>query len=282
MTPIRLPPALTWLRRWNFPHKLGICERIFGRDLEKAGICWVETAAGIVWKLDLANPTHRWIVFGKYEGREFIDWAARYLRPDATIVDSGANVGQMLLYLARYVPQGKVLAFEPGAKAADWLQECLAMHSELPVKLLRQGLGERSATLYLSQLGPAHSHGSWNQVSATQGESIEVVSLDEALNEQGIPSVDLWKLDVEGYELSALAGAKGLLQGRRIGAIYAELGFGIGQKIVDKLMEFGYRGYRFDRHGGLQRMLGVPEHTNGLFLPADDLPELRRTVTTAS
>ena len=267
MKPVALPRALALLKRLEFPHKLGIGDALFGKALEKLGTCWVETAAGITWKLDLTNPTHRWIVYGKYEGREFIDWAARHLRPDATIVDSGANIGQMLLCLVQYVSRGRILAFEPGAEAAAWLEECLAEHPNLPVELLRLGLGERNALMFLSPLGPPGSHGSWNQISATDGEPVQVVSLDEIAGQHGIRHVDLWKLDVEGHEISALLGASSLLQNKRVGALYVELGCGKGAEIVKLLAEFNYRGFLFDRRGRLHPLSGLPDHSNGLFLP---------------
>jgi hypothetical protein len=119
MKTISLLGLLSWLQFLKFPHKLGICERIFGSIIIQYGVCWVKTAAGIIWKLDLANPTYRWIVYGKYEGSHFLNWAKQFLPADGIVVDSGANIGQMLLYLAQWTPQGKVLAFEPGKEQAD-------------------------------------------------------------------------------------------------------------------------------------------------------------------
>jgi FkbM family methyltransferase len=266
---IALPLALRWLRRLEFPHKLGICERLFGDRLSKSGTCWVETAAGIIWKLDLANPTHRWIIFGKYEGSAFLDWARRFLPTNGTVVDSGANIGQMLIYLSQYVPKGKVLAFEPGKEAADWLEECLAIHPELPVELLRLGLGEREARLFLRQVGSKELHGGRNQISEEvgEGEAVKVVRLEDVLESQGIDTVDLWKLDVEGYEIFALRGAERFMREERIEALYVELAFGNGKEIVDYLAQFGYRCYLFDRRGRLYAPKHLPAHTNGLFLP---------------
>jgi len=66
-----LPLFLKWIQPINFFRKLRICERIFGKKLAANGICWIQTGSGIPWKLDLANPTHRWIVYGKYEGHHF-------------------------------------------------------------------------------------------------------------------------------------------------------------------------------------------------------------------
>jgi hypothetical protein len=98
---LALPGLVRALQEVDFPHKLGIMDRVFGRKLAAAGIVWVRTAARITWKLDLTYSSARWIVYGKYEGPPFLDWAKRSLAPDAVVVDSGANIGQMLLYIAQ-------------------------------------------------------------------------------------------------------------------------------------------------------------------------------------
>jgi FkbM family methyltransferase len=257
------------LQRRDFPHKLGICDRLFGRRLAKRGVCWIRTAAGIPWKLDLRSPLHRWIVYGKYEGGAFLDWAKAFLPADGIVVDSGANIGQMLLYLAKWVPNGRVLAFEPGAEAADWLQECLRVNNQLPVEVIRCALGAQATEMTLQSFGGAEVHGSLSQIRTDgAGPRVSVRRLDEVLEERRVDHVDLWKLDVEGFELQALAGAEGLLRGGRIRAIYAEMAFGNEERIRDYLRQQGYRCYLFDRAGRLFEPTSLPRHTNGLFLPA--------------
>lgn len=273
MKSIPLPLALALLRLFNFPHKLGFCERLFGRALALYGTCWVQTGASISWKLDLTNPTHRWIVYGFYEGGAFLNWAREFLSQNAVIVDSGANIGQMLLYLAQWVPQGKVLAFEPGMEQADWLEECLAIHPTLPVEVLRLGLGASPTKLYLQDSGLINTggkmvnvHGAMSQISETEGEPIHIVRLSDELTVRSISRVDLWKLDVEGYEIPALQGAESLLKEHRIKAIYVELHGENGERIQDYLAAFRYQCYLFDSKGKLYRPSQLPIHTNGLFL----------------
>jgi FkbM family methyltransferase len=274
MKTVPLPLALTWLQPFDFPHKLGICERLFGKALAAQGICWVHTAAGIDWKLDLNVIPHRWIVYGKYEGPAFLNWARQFLPPDGVVVDSGANIGQMLLYLAQWVPQGKVLAFEPGVKQADWLAECLATHPTLPVELIRCGLGASTGPLHLASCGSDALYGYWARVSETEGEPIQIVRLEDELSSRSIEKVDLWKLDVEGYEILAMQGAETLIKEQRIRAIYAELTDhdGHGQAVRDYLDKFGYQCYLFNKTGNLfdplqKTNFQFPVWTNGLFLP---------------
>lgn len=267
METISLPFPLPWLQHFDFPYKLGICDRVFGKAIADSRICWVKTAAGIPWKLDLANPVHRWIVYGKYEGPPFINWARQFLPSDGVIVDSGANIGQILLYLAQYVPQGKVLAFEPGREQADWLAECLAANSTLPVELIRCGLGAADAQLRLRTHGPDYIHGYWCQVSETEGEPIQIVRLADELAKRSIEKVDLWKLDVEGYEIPALQGVEELIKQKRIRAIYAELMKENGQRIREYLANLGYQCYLFKPNGNLYSPDELPIYTNGLFLP---------------
>lgn len=259
---------LRLIQGWDFPHKLGVCERLFARALAQHGIRWVDTAAGIPWKLDLGCATHRWIVYGKYEGGPFLDWAKAYLRTDAVIVDSGANIGQMLLYYAQWIPTGKVLAFEPGKEAADWLAECLQANPSLPVELIRVGLGAATCRMSLAPVGPAEVHGACNQIRALgEGPTVDVVRLADILAAREIRNVDLWKLDVEGFELEALSGAEEPISEKRIGAIYCELGFGKGERICAHMDRMGYDCYLFDAKGRLCRPKDLPEHINGLFLP---------------
>lgn len=264
----RLPLLLRLLQQIEFPRKLGICERLFAGRLSAQGVQWVGTGAGIVWKLDLRNATHRWIVYGKYEGAPFLDWAKKFLPPDGVVVDSGANIGQMLLYLSQWVPNGRLIAVEPGKHQADWLAECLGVHPKLPVELLRVGLGAERAQLFLEEPGASDRHGSWNRVSSSRGEAIEVVRLDELLRARDIRRVDLWKLDVEGYEIPALRGADDALREHRIAALYVELDGDNGRAIVRHLAERRYTLHVIDSRGGVSRSAKMErEHTNGLFLP---------------
>ena len=124
MNSIKLPATLNFIRRFEFPKKLGILERIYGRNLDSIGAGWVICSNGIVWKLDLKDPCHRWIVYGKYEGGAGIDLAMEKLKNGGVYIDSGANIGQWLLYIAN-LKGVKTIAFEPVKSERNWLAKCV-------------------------------------------------------------------------------------------------------------------------------------------------------------
>ena len=264
---IRLPWLLKSIQGLEFPHKLGVCDRLFGRALATHGVCWVPTAASIPWKLDLVNSTHRWIVYGKYEGPGFLQWARTFLPPSGVVIDSGANIGQMALYLAQWVPQGIVLAFEPGEEQADWLDECLQLNSFLSVEVVRLALGANTSELYLTKAGLSTNHGTQNYVSASGGTPVHVIRLSDEMKRRGISKVDLWKLDVEGYEFEALLGAESLLRDRAIRALYIEIQDLHQAEILAYLRSFGYRSYSISWRGIPLPADRFADFDMGLFLP---------------
>jgi FkbM family methyltransferase len=265
-TPISLPVLLRWVQTIEFRRKLGVCERLFGVALARHGPCWVRTAVGLTWRLDLRNPTHRWIVYGYYEGAGFLRWAKANLSADSVVVDSGANIGQMALYFGHWVRHGRVFAFEPGGEAATWLAECLSCQSNLPIALQRMGLSDREGTASLANSLTDKTHGSQAAITTGAGEAIRLTRLDRFLAEQGVDEVALWKLDVEGHEIPALLGAGTMLSEHRIKALYVELAGDNGLRICEFLARFGYRPHDLDLAGRVTAGRRATIHGNALFL----------------
>jgi FkbM family methyltransferase len=269
--PLRLPLGLRLLQGFEFRRKLGLCERIFGSALSRKGVRWVRTAPGPVWKLDLAAPTHRWIAYGCYEGPSLWRWLRGRAEGIRTIVDSGANIGQTVLYLAAYLPRARIFAYEPGQSARRWLQEGIAANRFTGVFVEPTGLGGAAGKAFLEDLGGVENHGSWNQVHASQGTAIALASLDDEIERLGIDAVDLWKLDVEGYELEALRGAARGLAAGRIRAIYMELGNAQSESAAF-LRERRYTAWDL-RDSGRPRPLGeTARWNNALFLAPGETP----------
>lgn len=259
--PISLPPLLAGLRRAEFLGKFRLLDALYGPALARHGTCWAPTHPGLPWRLDLANPTHRWIVYGYYEGPAFWRWLLAHRARLHTVVDSGANIGQTTLYFATLLPDVRVLAYEPGRFARAWLEECVAQNHLDRITVSAAALGRARGAAYLQSIGDASTHGSWNRLTsgpegstarregpapledAAQGEAVEVVTLDDELAARGLDRLDLWKLDMEGAEPDALAGAARALASGRIQAIHAEILGESGLALAATLRDYGYRCY---------------------------------------
>lgn len=265
---LSLPLSLRLLRRIPFPRRLGLLDRLYGKRLSRHGIQWVETAAGPIWKLDLSDECHRWIVYGDYEGPLQMRWIRGWLRKDDVVIDSGANIGQMLLYFASAV-QTRIFAFEPLPSARQWLLECLRLQSGWNVTVLDSGLGEDSHTVALQVYGArSTTRLGWYSTRALETIEIQLESLDSKLDALGVERVRLWKLDMEGGEASAIHGARSSLQSRRIEAVLVESNPGSFAELSACFEAVGFALFAITRRGGL-RIASGREWGNLLALPAE-------------
>jgi FkbM family methyltransferase len=146
-----------------------------------------------------------------------LDLIERILGAGDTFVDGGANVGTFTLVGARKVgPLGRVLAFEPGAKIAATLRANARLNElpwlEIHTCALGNFVGEQTFVEFggdgagLSSFAPAAI--GKESFSGT----VEVTTLDRVL---GSDEVAFVKLDLEGSEARALAGAEGVLANAR-------------------------------------------------------------------
>jgi hypothetical protein len=76
---------------------------------------------------------------------------------------------------------------------------------------------------------------------------VDVITIEDFANQQGITHINILKMDIEGYELKALQGAESLLSQQRIDAIYTEVSLVpqyIGQPLFHDITEYlQKRGY---------------------------------------
>jgi len=247
----RLPFLLKMMRKFNFSHKLGILERLFGKRIAQLGIVRVVLANGIIWKLDLAEPCQRWMVYGDYEGSHLIGWIRHWLRAGGIVVDSGANIGQTLVYYAAQ-PDVMVFAFEPNETAADWLKECLAYYPQWKVRIERKGLDNANTTRTFQLAGAmSTTRVDWYKGKDYTLTSIKVQRLDDYMEEHGINRIRLWKIDVEGAELNVLQGARNMLRRNCIDALIIEISNQTYTEIRNLLSLYGYHLFTIGNNGHL-------------------------------
>jgi len=133
----------------------------------------------------------------------------KVVRSGDVVVDGGAYVGWYTTLLAELVgPHGKVYAFEPNAHVYRLLARAAGKYNQVRVMCAALGQGDEETVLYVP---PADS---WKAsltplVPPSETQKCRVVALDEVV---GADNPVFVKLDIEGAELEALQGARGILE----------------------------------------------------------------------
>lgn len=234
-----MPIGLSYLCNLNFPHKIGILERIYGQQLAQNGDCWVKTDSRIEWKLDLSDATQRWIVYDSYEGKNVTAWIRSLFKEGGVAVESGSNIGQTLLYYADLAD--RIIAIDPLKTALDWLCECKDHNNLSNIEILHAGLADKKSRLELQQAGAQSTfRADWYKNKNHETVNIDCFPLDDIAVRYELSQIRFWKIDVEGMEYEALQGAGTLLSQHRIDAIFIEVTGGNFYKVKNILETHNY------------------------------------------
>lgn len=135
-----------------------------------------------------------------------------FLTPSSVCLDIGANIGVYSVGIAPALPSGHVVAVEPAPETYRYLCENLA-RAGVSHTALQSACGAASGTTSLSFTAyfaaGSHLAAPTDDPSDTGATIIEVplATVDQIVSTSELKRVDVIKVDVEGYELSVLAGA---------------------------------------------------------------------------
>ena len=160
---------------------------------------------------------------------------AKYLPADPVIVEAGAHDGSTTVEMASFWPKSTIHAFEPVSSAAAEVRRRVSIFgNRVQCHQLALGSADSFMDMHVSGDGSAGSCQSSSLLAPTDAqirefpaipfgakERVRVTSLDSWTAECGLDSVDFMWLDMQGYELVALAGARTVLP--RVSAIHMEV-----------------------------------------------------------
>ena len=120
-----------------------------------------------------------------------------------TIIDLGAFNGNSSIVLARHAgPSGHVFAFEPNPETRDMLARNLDKVGADNVRVVPAGVSDSAGELGFVQAGAG------SRFDPSGDIRVPVVTIDDFMADQNIDRMDFLKLDIEGYEMQALRGAR--------------------------------------------------------------------------
>lgn len=150
-----------------------------------------------------------------------------------TIVDAGANIGHTAEHLLKTFPAAQVHAFEPFADSFAQMQHRIGSNPRAKLQAVGLAATPGTAKLHVNKSAATNSlltttslGVSSDDACATIGEvDITLTTLDSYAAGNNLKTIDILKMDVQGYELEVLKGAAQLLENGGIGMIYTECYF---------------------------------------------------------
>lgn len=190
---------------------------------------------------DLRNiTTYVLLEQGDWFEKSDLNFFRSIIRPDDTVFDLGANVGPYSISAASRT-DGKVIAIEPALQTFELLNRSASQFSNMTA--IHTAISDKPGTAFLSHGGSSENF-KLSDNNETQGEKVPLVTVDDIAADHDIESVDIIKMDVEGHELKALAGAKKII-GNGSPVIFYEVKHGsdLHPELIDAFEDLGYDSY---------------------------------------
>ncbi len=205
-------------------------------------------ASGMKWRRHHRYVNGYWI--GHYE-LPIQNALKQHLRPGQTFFDVGANAGFFTMIAARLVgPSGRCFAFDPAPENVASIREQIDLNELRQCSAVQAAVGAEpgEADFYFDMAGSPTGHLANKSAGASSSGShrlwVEVETLDLAATKYARP--DFIKMDVEGAEVAALEGAKGLLTDVRPAWLIELHGSAKARQVRDILVAADYRLFSLD------------------------------------
>lgn len=199
----------------DFRHRL--LQRVFwsplGMPIVRASV-WL----GQRWTAVVMNRSARSTSNGEY-------WLLSLLPQAPTVIDAGFHAGEFAAAVLGMRPDATVLGFEP---AASMRRAYAARHPDPDPRIRLEPLAladKPGEFLFHDDDSAQNSLAPITATDRTVTYTVTTTTVDAYATDHGIGHVDLLKIDVEGYDLHVLEGARDLLDGQRIDLFLFEYNF---------------------------------------------------------
>lgn len=199
------------------------------------------------------------------------------VKPDSVALDIGGSFGIFTLFMAYYVgSEGRIHTFEPGRFSFDQLKANVALNPKLDnITLHNLAATDAPATLTLFHIGDSPVNFSIGaSVESPDAEQVQASRVDTTVPAEHQPRISFIKIDVEGYEMAALEGARKIIELTHPVIMFEVAASALARQsktpadIYAYLASYGYRFWTFE-NGGFRPVTGTPE--GNIFASITDL-----------
>ncbi|HET6244014.1 MAG: FkbM family methyltransferase [Bacteroidetes bacterium] len=162
--------------------------------------------------VDLHDYLGHYIYFGYKDQSQ--DALLKLVEENYSVLDIGTNIGNTaLLFADKVKAAGRVIGFEPDPETYQLCMKNLELNSFENLKVHNIGFGDNNSSFFIESLIDSNISGNRINEKLTQGQKqVSVKRLDDVFFDFNLKKVDLVKIDVEGYEMKVLIGAKETIQ----------------------------------------------------------------------
>jgi len=239
---------------------------------------------GITFDLDVHECVQKAIFCFHYFEPADVAGFRTFIKPNGVVFDVGANIGQYSLLASKLMGQtGKIYAFEPSLDIQSKLKRNIALNNFRNIEVVPCAVAASSGVMKfysanevanqgVGSLMPVQEYRS--NIRSNEGVDVDVVSLDDFCETRNIGRVDVLKIDVEGFDLEVLKGAKKLMKNNPDLVIMSEVEpmnleqLGVTAKDFYNFMEAqDFHAWYAEKGGELKRLKGdsPPYHPNVFF-----------------
>jgi FkbM family methyltransferase len=188
------------------------------------------------------------------------------------VIDVGAFVGFFAVLAGLANRRSRVFAFEPMPDNAERARRHIQLNGLSNVELIPAAVADASGSAELFHTGTAHPSSTslvrdfMSSHQDLHASVVPTVELDSFLEERGVDSVSLVKLDIETGEPAALRGMMRTLERDKPAIVCEVLADDVGAEVQAILAPLGYEFFHLTPDGPLQReqIQGHPEWLNYL------------------
>ena len=176
------------------------------------------------------------------------------LTPNSNVIEVGSNIGMHAVPLAKIAHQGKVICFEPQRVIYQQLCCNLSLNNITNVESYRLGVSDSNQQTWIDtgDYSQPWNYGSFSidKGFSTEGqfegdvsqEEISIIKLDEFAPIKRLDSLDLLKIDAEGFDIKVLEGASETIS-KMQPAIFIEAHPHTADNILSYLKKSNYQAY---------------------------------------